>query len=107
MGLHRLYGATRKTVNSWIRTSGAYDGVIDFDKVVRDPSDPTRFWPIYTVDGIHPNDAGNELMANAIDTGLFELFHLPSALCSKLLKAALITQAIKHLDASSIEPEQV
>ncbi|PUA29578.1 MAG: hypothetical protein B0W54_03065 [Cellvibrio sp. 79] len=64
--------ATRKAVNRWIRTSGAYDGVIDFDKVVRDPADPTRFWPIYTVDGIHPNDAGNELMANAIDLALFE-----------------------------------
>lgn len=64
--------ATRTTVNRWIRTSGAYDGVIDFDKAVRDPSDPKRFWPIYTVDGIHPNDAGNELMANAIDLALFE-----------------------------------
>ncbi|WP_052417097.1 SGNH/GDSL hydrolase family protein [Cellvibrio mixtus] len=64
--------ATRTAVNRWIRTSGAYDGVIDFDKAVRDPSDPKRFWPIYTIDGIHPNDAGNELMANAIDLALFE-----------------------------------
>lgn len=63
--------ATRKTINRWIRTSGAYDGVIDFDKAVRDPVDPTRFWPIYTLDGIHPNDAGNELMANAVDLALF------------------------------------
>lgn len=64
--------ATRKAVNRWIRTSGAYDGVIDFDKIVKDPADPTSFWPIYTVDGIHPNDAGNELMANAIDLALFD-----------------------------------
>ncbi len=64
--------ATRTAVNRWIRTSGAYDGVIDFDKVVRDPADPKRFWPIYTVDGIHPNDAGNALMANAIDLSLFD-----------------------------------
>ena len=64
--------ATRNTVNRWIRSSGAYDGVIDFDKAVRDPADPKRFWPIYTLDGIHPNDAGNELMANAIDLALFE-----------------------------------
>lgn len=76
---HSIFGvyspeneATRKAVNRWIRTSGAYDAVIDFDKVVRDPADPTSFWPIYTVDGIHPNDAGNELMANAIDLELFD-----------------------------------
>lgn len=76
---HSIFGvytpeneATRKAVNRWIRSSGAYDGVIDFDKVVKDPADPTSFWPIYTVDGIHPNDAGNELMANAIDLALFE-----------------------------------
>jgi lysophospholipase L1-like esterase len=76
---HSIFGvyteeneATRKAVNRWIRTSGAYDGVIDFDKVVRDPADPTSFWPIYTVDGIHPNDAGNELMANTVDLALFQ-----------------------------------
>lgn len=63
--------ATRKEINRWIRTSGAFDGVIDFDAVVRDPSDPKRFWPIYTIDGIHPNDAGNELMANSINLALF------------------------------------
>ncbi len=75
---HSIFGvyteeneATRKAVNRWIRTSGAFDGVIDFDKVVKDPADPTSFWPIYTVDGIHPNDAGNQLMANAIDLALF------------------------------------
>ncbi len=63
---------TRKAINRWIRTSGNYDGVIDFDAAVRDPSDPKRFWPIYTDDGIHPNDAGNELMAKAIDLSLFD-----------------------------------
>lgn len=64
--------ATRNAINRWIRTSGAYDGVIDFDVAVRDPSDPKRFWPIYTDDGIHPNDAGNELMAKAINLSLFD-----------------------------------
>jgi lysophospholipase L1-like esterase len=63
---------TRKVINRWIRTSGAYDGVIDFDAAVRDPSDPKRFWSLYTDDGIHPNDAGNELMAKAIDLSLFD-----------------------------------
>jgi lysophospholipase L1-like esterase len=63
--------ATRKEINRWIRTSGAFDGVIDFDAAVRDPSDPKRFWPIYTIDGIHPNDAGNQLMANSVNLSLF------------------------------------
>ncbi|RYZ85296.1 MAG: hypothetical protein EOO68_30445, partial [Moraxellaceae bacterium] len=47
--------AVRKAVNHWIRTSGAFDSVIDFDAAVRDPNDPKSFWSIYTVDGIHPN----------------------------------------------------
>ena len=64
--------ATRKAVNRWIRYSGAFDAVIDFDRVVGDPADPARFWPIYTVDGLHPNDAGNQLMADAINLSLFE-----------------------------------
>ncbi len=63
---------TRKAVNRWIRTSGAFDAVIDFDAVVRDPNDQKSFWSIYTVDGIHPNNAGNELMANAINLSLFD-----------------------------------
>jgi lysophospholipase L1-like esterase len=64
--------ATRKAVNRWIRTSGAFDEVIDFDAAVRDPNDPTRYQANYTVDGIHPNDAGSELMANAVDLRIFE-----------------------------------
>ncbi len=64
--------ATRKAVNRWIRTSGAFDDVIDFDAAVRDPNDPTRYSAIYTIDGIHPNDAGSELMANAVDIRLFQ-----------------------------------
>src|SRR5262249_52809326 len=48
----------RQTVNAWIRTSHAYDAVIDFDKVVRDPSHPARFLPIYDGgDHLHPSDA--------------------------------------------------
>jgi lysophospholipase L1-like esterase len=51
--------AVREEVNEWIRTSGAYDGVIDFDKVVRDPLHPLRILPAYdSGDHTHPNDAG-------------------------------------------------
>jgi len=59
--------AKREAVNTWIRTSGAFDGVIDFDKVVRDPSDPLMIAPAYdSGDHLHPNDAGYQAMADAI-----------------------------------------
>jgi lysophospholipase L1-like esterase len=49
----------REAVNEWIRTSGAYDAVIDFEAAVRDPSHPTRMLPAYdSGDHLHPNDAG-------------------------------------------------
>jgi lysophospholipase L1-like esterase len=57
----------RETVNNWILTSGAFDGVIDFAKVVADPSDPTMMAPQYdSGDHLHPNDAGYQAMAKAI-----------------------------------------
>ncbi|MGN6868164.1 MAG: SGNH/GDSL hydrolase family protein [Solirubrobacteraceae bacterium] len=59
--------AKREAVNAWILTSGAFDGVIDFAKVVADPSDPTMMAPQYdSGDHLHPNDAGYQAMANAI-----------------------------------------
>ncbi|MEU0299946.1 SGNH/GDSL hydrolase family protein [Streptomyces sp. NPDC006175] len=59
--------AARQTLNHWIRTGGAYDGVIDFDKALRDPSDPQRLLTRYdSGDGLHPNDAGAEAMAGAV-----------------------------------------
>ncbi len=62
----------RQAVNEWIRTSGWFDAVIDFDKAVRDPSHPTRILPAYDVgDHLHPNDAGYKAMAEAVDLRLF------------------------------------
>lgn len=62
----------RQAVNHWIRTSRAYDAVIDFEKVIRDPSDPTRILPAYdSGDHVHPNDIGYRAMADAIDLSLF------------------------------------
>lgn len=62
----------RQTVNDWIRTSGRFDAVIDFDAATRDPGDPLRLRPeIDPGDHVHPNDAGNALMADAIDLDLF------------------------------------
>jgi lysophospholipase L1-like esterase len=65
--------AKRQAVNGWIRSGGEYDGVIDFDKAMRDPSHPTRLLPAYdSGDHVHPNDAGYKAMANAIDLKLLK-----------------------------------
>jgi lysophospholipase L1-like esterase len=62
----------RETVNSWIRTSGVFDGVVDFDKATRNPADPLTYLPAYdSSDHLHPNDAGYGAMANAIPLSLF------------------------------------
>jgi lysophospholipase L1-like esterase len=62
----------REAVNDWIRTSGTFDGVADFDKAARDPQNPTRFNPAYdSGDHLHPNDAGYNAMAGSIDLSLF------------------------------------
>jgi lysophospholipase L1-like esterase len=85
----RIYGATltpfagsngwnaadeekRQAVNAWVRTGKAYDAVIDFDAVVRDPGDPTKLLPQHdSGDHLHPSDAGYLAMANSIDLKLF------------------------------------
>jgi lysophospholipase L1-like esterase len=60
-------------VNQWIRTSKAYDAVIDFDRTTRDPNDPKKFLDAYdSCDHLHPNDAGYKAMADSIDLGLFK-----------------------------------
>ncbi|MEI6224895.1 MAG: SGNH/GDSL hydrolase family protein [Deltaproteobacteria bacterium] len=65
--------AKRQAVNKWIRTSGAYDAVIDFDAAVRDPANHARILPAYDCgDHLHPNDAGYKAMADAIDLKLFQ-----------------------------------
>ena len=62
----------RQEVNQWIRTSAVFDGVVDFDKATRDPENPQRYLPQYdSGDHLHPNDAGYQAMANAIDLNLF------------------------------------
>lgn len=62
----------RLAVNKWIRTSGAFDAVIDFDKAVQDPDNPMRFAPEYNSgDSLHPGDAGYHKMSESIDLRLF------------------------------------
>jgi lysophospholipase L1-like esterase len=63
----------RTAFNDWIRHSGVLDGVVDFDKALRDPERPTQMLPIYDCgDGLHPSDLGYCKMADAIDLALFD-----------------------------------
>jgi lysophospholipase L1-like esterase len=65
--------ATRQAVNAWIRSGGDFDGVVDFDAVLRDPDHPSRVLPRFgSRDHVHPNDTGYQAMADAIDLALFK-----------------------------------
>jgi lysophospholipase L1-like esterase len=65
--------ATRQKVNDWIRSSGEFDAVIDFDEVLRDPNHPTQLLPAYdSGDHLHPNNAGCIAEGNAVSLALFE-----------------------------------
>jgi len=86
----RIYGATltpyegaayftpegetkRKALNQWIRSSGMYDGVIDFEAIVRDPAAPTKIKAEFdSGDHLHPNDAGYKAMGDSVDLALFK-----------------------------------
>ena len=58
----------RQAVNTWIRNGGAFDGVADFEKAIQDPAHPDRMLPAYdSGDHLHPNGAGYEAMAKAVD----------------------------------------
>ena len=62
----------RQAVNAFVKTSGVFDGVIDFDIVTRDPAHPETLLPAYdSGDHLHPNDAGYKAMGDAIDLKLF------------------------------------
>jgi lysophospholipase L1-like esterase len=63
--------AVRRLVNDWIRSSGAFDAVVDFDAVLRDPAHPSRLLPSFdSGDHLHPGDAGYEAMAQAVYAAL-------------------------------------
>ncbi|HZP54779.1 SGNH/GDSL hydrolase family protein [Actinocrinis sp.] len=61
----------RQTINQWIRSSGAFDGVIDFDQAMRDPNNIADLNPVYdSGDHLHPNDTGMQALADTVDLGL-------------------------------------
>ena len=66
--------AKRQAVNLWIRSAGAFDAVIDFDAVLRDPTRPARLLPAYdSGDRLHPSDAGYKAMGEVIDLGVVQI----------------------------------
>ncbi|MFY1615286.1 SGNH/GDSL hydrolase family protein [Micromonospora sp. WMMD736] len=66
--------ATRQAVNAYLRGSREFDGLLDFDRVLRDPARPSQLLPAYdSGDHIHPNDAGNKAMADAVPLRLLGL----------------------------------
>ncbi len=65
--------AVRQAVNKWIRSGAAFDGVIDFDAVIRDPAHQSQIANgFHPGDHLHGNDAAYEAMAKAIDLRLFK-----------------------------------
>ncbi|CAL9573180.1 hypothetical protein SUDANB58_04879 [Streptomyces sp. enrichment culture] len=63
--------AERAAVNAWLRGTGAFDAVLDFDAVVRDPARPSRMLPAYdSGDHLHPGDAGLAALADSVDLRL-------------------------------------
>lgn len=65
--------AVRQAVNAWIRTSGSFDAVIDFDAALRDPRSPTRLLPAYdTGDHLHLSAAGHQAMGQTVELRLFD-----------------------------------
>jgi len=70
--------AARQRVNQWIRTSGRYDAVLDFDLAARDPADPRRLRPAYdSGDNLHLSPAGYRALADAVPLELFRHEPLP------------------------------
>ena len=62
--------ADRQAVNAWIRGSGVFDAVVDFDRVTRDPAHPERLLPAYdSGDQLHPSPAGYRAMGEAVAIG--------------------------------------
>ena len=65
--------AIRQEVNSWIRTGGQFDGIVDLDAILRDPQHPSRLLPTFdSGDHLHPNDAGNAASASPVTRQLLD-----------------------------------
>jgi lysophospholipase L1-like esterase len=62
----------RRSVNEWIRSSGEFDAVVDFDRALRDPNEPAKLSVTYdSGDHLHPSDAGYKAMSEAFKLSVF------------------------------------
>lgn len=72
---HPARESTRQRVNQWIRSSGVFDAVVDFDAFIRDPKTPSQLNPAYdSGDFLHPSVAGYQAIANAFPLDIFTKF---------------------------------
>jgi lysophospholipase L1-like esterase len=79
--------AKRQTVNNWIRTSKAFDAIVDFDAFLADSAHPAAIASAFdSGDHLHPNDAGYRAMADAIDLKLFQRSSRQSTSCTATQK---------------------
>jgi lysophospholipase L1-like esterase len=79
-GFNPTSEAARQALNQWIRTGKAYDGVIDFESVIKDPAHPTKLiGDLQSGDWLHPNDAGYQKMIGVVDLMLFKGLAPPPA----------------------------
>jgi lysophospholipase L1-like esterase len=71
---YRTYrDAARNMINDWIRKSGHFDAVIDFDKVLRDPEDTAALLTgVQSGDYLHPNELGYKMLGESVDLRLFQ-----------------------------------
>lgn len=74
----------RHRINDWIRTTSLHDGFVDFDAAVRDPENPNQMRREYYQEafGLHPNHAGYEVMAEAVDLALLTRLSTTSPMVS-------------------------
>ncbi|WP_240943432.1 SGNH/GDSL hydrolase family protein [Janthinobacterium lividum] len=84
---HPEKDALRQQLNAWIRASGLFDAVLDFDALVRNPAHPLRLLPVYdSGDHLHPSDAGNRALAEGIDLSLLFTNQSPRPAYKAVLK---------------------
>jgi lysophospholipase L1-like esterase len=75
--------AARQAINAFIRTSGTFDAVIDFDQLMRDPAHPDRLAPaLDSGDHLHPSEAGYRKMGEAVPLTLFTRSCRPASSCN-------------------------
>ena len=70
---------TRLAVNGWIRTSGTFDAVADFDALLKDPNDPTVIYAPWRYDCYHPNAVGDAILGRSIPLDVFGLYEAKAA----------------------------